>query len=149
MAPLQKKRKSKLIYQQALWRMLSFTRTTSSSFWKIVGGVNANRLIHHLQAESHWNCRFSLFICVCVCVCPCWPHLCLSCAVGGLAVEKLGKLLAWGSWRGDADSEKAPTEHAHLGPGPAKEHEVEAPGPSGRQILPPKTLRPSTTSSLS
>lgn len=60
----------------------------------------------------------------------------MSCAVGGLAVEKLGKLAAWGPWRGDADAEKAPPEHAHLRPGPAKEHEVETPGPSGRQISP-------------
>lgn len=75
--------------------------------------------------------------------------MCLSCAVGGLAVEKLGKLPARGPWRGDADTEKTPPEHAHFGPGPAKEHEVEAPGPSGRQILPPKTLRPSVTDSVS
>lgn len=53
-------------------------------------------------------------------------------AVGGLAVEKLGKLSAWGPCRCDIDPEKASPEHAHLRPSPTKEHEMEAPGPAGR-----------------
>lgn len=53
-------------------------------------------------------------------------------AVGGLAVEKLGKLSAWGPCRCDIDPEKASPEHAHLRPSPTKEHEMEASGPAGR-----------------
>lgn len=53
-------------------------------------------------------------------------------AVGGLAVEKLGKLSARGPCWCDIDPEKASPEHAHLRPSPTKEHEMEAPGPAGR-----------------
>jgi len=52
-------------------------------------------------------------------------------AVGGLAVEKLGKLSAWRPCRCDIDPEKASPEHAHLCPSPTKEHEMEAPRPAG------------------
>lgn len=68
--------------------------------------------------------------------------------VGGLAVEKLGKLSARGPWRGDADAEKASPEHAHLRPSPAKEHEVEAPGPAGRKLSPPMGCAPSRAASI-
>lgn len=53
-------------------------------------------------------------------------------AVGGLAVEKLGKLSARGPCWCDIDPEKASPEHSHLRPSPSKEHEMEAPGPAGR-----------------
>lgn len=52
------------------------------------------------------------------------------CLLGGLAAEELGELAAWGPCRCHPDAEETPTEHAHIDPCAAQEHEMETVGPA-------------------
>lgn len=56
------------------------------------------------------------------------PSSCCCCLLGGLAAEELGEFAAWGPCRCHPDAEETPTEHAHLYPCSAQEHEMETVG---------------------
>lgn len=50
------------------------------------------------------------------------------CVLGGLAAEEFGELAAWGPSRRHPDAEETATEHTHLDPRSAQEHEMETIG---------------------
>lgn len=64
---------------------------------------------------------------MCVCVLR-KPSSCYYCLLGGLAAEEPGELVAWGPCGRHPDTEETPTEHAHLDPSAAQEHEMETIG---------------------